>query len=1308
MIDDPNPKSKIQNLKSLTPTVLSQFIRLGACRRFLHFQLHPDATRELEGRYGARPRPLSPLLERAGRRFEQAVIATLAAQHRVIDLDGQPAEATIAALREVGRAPVILTQAALEGQIAGWAFRGNADLIEALRDRQGRLHVLIADIKSSREERLEHRVQVAAYALLLEDVSRRADLPIARIVGAVVHRNDMREFRTLHDSELHFDLGEVRQFVLGLLDGPDAPLAEALHADLDELPFALGARCDGCFFNEVCLPRAAERADLALIPGVGRAARSALAAHDLRDLYALADLKTLDDRGRLTPNPRHVERLAMLSRDPVLAPHIDYVIARARAILKRFDATITAPRLLPDRERAPLPSRDAYPHLIELVLDVQADDISGGVYLAAALVRGPGGERLITRMSHHPPALPVEADLLREFAVELESAIRELTTHESPPLHITVYDRWAQRVALEACTRHESQHALLGALATWLQEQPQVRRATCARLQEIVWAQRNLKLTCDSLYAVASEIWDGSTRFEWRTTTHDFMRLFRAGIFDNVRRFAREGDRLRAANGTETNTLRLEAASRFGSAIPDQYAYAVWEQPDAQPSRDDLLAFAAHRLRALSHLLAVCTERERNLDVPLLPLAQLPAAAGPADLRRALITFMELEHVATLADLLAHVRLPVERRVLTGRTALLEAIAVQDRPPTARFRFVSLPGGSVQPRFKVGDWVVLNENDERGPWEILQGRLAIITAMTDETIELELTSIGKGGEFKLSHDAKLQVQLRCRYTLDEMADDLLGDKIRAALDQLDSNPLARWLELRDEETGRQGDTETESQSVSLECSLSPLLRDSLSESSSVVSDDAVRRAAETLIALSHGAPPTAAQTEVIAGGATLPLRLVQGPPGSGKSRTLGLAVVARLIAAAESGRALRVAVTAKTHSAAQVALDSIARAWLAWQTTQEAMLPVLADLPIVKLGGDRNAPRGDGVGWADPRRSAKELRGLTRGACVIGGTPGGLSALLDTTQRGSRWAGLFDLLVIDEASQMSLPEGLLAASALAPHGQLIVVGDHRQMPPIIMHQWAEVTGRLAQWQPERSLFRWLLDAGAPVVALEESFRLHRDHAAFLQEAIYHADGIRFHSRRTALLPPRRWDDPLVDAALRHDAPLVVIEHGERASWQANEFESRLVADLARACLELGLDGRDGIGVVVPHRAQKALLRSRLPQLAGADAIDTVERFQGGERDVIIVACTASDPDYVMAEAEFLLDPQRLNVALSRARKKLIVVAAATVFGTLPTDLDVFQRAALWKRLKAHVADHLLWSGARDGYAVRVMGPPAAC
>ncbi len=1270
-------------IDQLAPTAISQFIRLDACQRFLYFTLHPETAQEMRERYGARPRPLSPLLKAAGQRYEDEIIATLREQHEVIDLAAGGVSATVAALQQVGNTPVVLAQAALEGQIGSWRSAGRADLIEAIRDKRGRIHVLIADIKASREERLEHRVQVATYALLLTDLCRRADLPLIRIVGAVVHRMPTGSFTTLHDQSLHFELGQYQTLVLDLIANADGPLNRAAHTPLEDLPFAFSSLCDGCSFNPICLPNAAERADLALVADISRAARSALAAHDIRDLPSLAALKAPDAAGKLQPVAEHADRIALLLRDPVIAPHLDHFVARARAVLRRLDPEVRAPSRLPDWHASPLPDLAAHPHLLQLFLDFQADDVSGDLYLAAGLLLGPAGERIVTRMSAAPPTTIGEAELLRDWAIELEQAIRELATDDAPPLHVLVYDRRAQRIALEACARHEGLHSLLGVLVAWLQERPQIDRATCARLQEVIGQQRNLKLTCDSLYAVTSEVWtDNNQRWSWKTPEHDFPKLFRAGSFDSLQRFVRDDDRLRAAPPLAQTSLSLEAISRFNSQIPSEYAYAVWAGTANKPSRDELLAFADHRLRALVHL-AAASRRQPNLDVPLLPLDQLPNAAGPRDLRSALIEFLELEHTAALADLLAHVRLPIARRVLTGRTALIEAIMVEPKgePPLARFRFAAQPGsGAVAPRFKVGDWAVLNEAvDGLSPWEIIKGRLVIISAIDEETIEVELTALSSAGQFKFHHDSKLQVQLRCRYTLDEMADDLLGDKVRAALDHFDTNPLARWLQ-------------------------APQI-----VSPAVAFDEAaLTAAADAVIALHAPATPTDAQRAVIATGAQLAVCLVQGPPGSGKSRTLGLAVVARLVAAAMQGRSLRIAVTAKTHSAVQVALDSIARAWRVWCAGSEgAPLLPLADLPIVKLGGSSIAPRATGVRWADPRKQVKELRSLIGGAAVVGGTPGGLSALLDTTQRKARWQGLFDLLLIDEASQMSLPEGLLAASALHERGQLIVVGDHRQMPPIITHTWNAAVGVLAAWSPERSLFKWLLDASAPCVALDESFRLHRDHARFLHSTIYHADGITFHSRRTALLPPHTFIDPYVAAALRWDVPLVVIEHTERSSRQSNPLEAALVADLVRGCLELGLDGRDGIGVVVPHRAQKAALRALLPELAHADSIDTVERFQGGERDVIIVACTASDPDYVRAEAEFLLDPQRLNVALSRARKKLIVVVATTVFGALPTDLPIFERALLWKQLQSYAAAHRLWQGSRYEHTIQVMGPVAA-
>jgi superfamily I DNA and/or RNA helicase len=107
-----------------------------------------------------------------------------------------------------------------------------------------------------------------------------------------------------------------------------------------------------------------------------------------------------------------------------------------------------------------------------------------------------------------------------------------------------------------------------------------------------------------------------------------------------------------------------------------------------------------------------------------------------------------------------------------------------------------------------------------------------------------------------------------------------------------------------------------------------------------------------------------------------------------------------------------------------------------------------------------------------------------------------------------------------------------------------------------------------------------------------------------------------------------------------------------------------------------------------------------------DSIDTVERFQGGERDVIIVSATASDPDYVLAEADFLLDLNRLNVALSRPRKKLIVVASRSVIDLLVSDLDTFDNAIIWKRLYYRCACDILWEGERCGVQVCLRGRKA--
>ena len=113
-----------------------------------------------------------------------------------------------------------------------------------------------------------------------------------------------------------------------------------------------------------------------------------------------------------------------------------------------------------------------------------------------------------------------------------------------------------------------------------------------------------------------------------------------------------------------------------------------------------------------------------------------------------------------------------------------------------------------------------------------------------------------------------------------------------------------------------------------------------------------------------------------------------------------------------------------------------------------------------------------------------------------------------------------------------------------------------------------------------------------------------------------------------------------------------------------------------------------------------MLHARLPHLAGA--VDTVERFQGGQRDLIIVSATVSDLAYAQSESDFLLEPRRMTVAVSRPKRKLIVLASQALFTLMPADLDEYERGALWKHLRHSCASPPLWTGEYGGYRLRVL------
>ena len=453
--------------------------------------------------------------------------------------------------------------------------------------------------------------------------------------------------------------------------------------------------------------------------------------------------------------------------------------------------------------------------------------------------------------------------------------------------------------------------------------------------------------------------------------------------------------------------------------------------------------------------------------------------------------------------------------------------------------------------------------------------------------------------------------------------------------------------------------------------------------------------------------------------------LVQGPPGTGKSFTTAYAMLARIQGAMAAGMPFRAIAGAKTHAATDVLLRAIREALQHLQGVAEGWPNLfhlhfdrrLLALPLFRLEPRDTSPENVTPLFSGDNRPRTQqqtvplLQGLDY--AIVAATPGGVFKAARETKSlfGSQTV---ELLVLDEASQLSLPESIMAALLLDADGQIVVVGDHRQMAPIVQHDWANESRRTFQdYAVYRSLFETARQTGAALIQFEESFRLDRDMAEFLRRAVYAQDNLNYHSRRTGRLRPVVDDSPFVQAALKPEHPLIVIVHDERRSQLRNDFERKLTSPLLVALHRAGYRVQHGFGLVVPHRAQRAnlqdALRVTMPDADDADemarAVDTVERFQGGERDAIIVSATESDPAYLLAAGRFLYDPRRLTVAISRAKDKMILVASRSVFELFSPDEETFAHAQLWKDLLRRTCTEALWSGKLDDHSVEVWGNP---
>ncbi len=374
-----------------------------------------------------------------------------------------------------------------------------------------------------------------------------------------------------------------------------------------------------------------------------------------------------------------------------------------------------------------------------------------------------------------------------------------------------------------------------------------------------------------------------------------------------------------------------------------------------------------------------------------------------------------------------------------------------------------------------------------------------------------------------------------------------------------------------------------------------------------------------------------------------PYHLIHGPPGTGKTR-----VLARLIRICLD-RGEQVLVACPTN----VALDRL--------------LIALIDLgarDMLRIGGRSAAT-------SELQKVLERLGNipvLLEDLCLTGisfselRTRVGATSLIAATAYQCASHPLFirerfDRVVIDEAGQLDEPT-CLGPLALAP--KFVLGGDHLQLPPVVRRVAGDES---ALADLEQSLFERLFSSSpsSRISRLRMQYRMNSEIQEIPSRLFY--DGTLFPSPEAA---HRRMsmdigfpDDPAMLRILDPNLSVIFVNIEGSDSGKARPEEARFAAEIVRKLLAAGIPAGE-IGLITPYRVQQALIHEFLAEEGTAVTVDTVDRFQGGEREVIILSLARSD-----GVTSFLADRKRLNVSLSRARSKLILLGHGPVLETHP-------------------------------------------
>jgi hypothetical protein len=1251
----------------------------------------------------------------------------------------------------------------VQGNIGRFSVDGRIDFILFLW-RGGRPILRIVEAKSSRKDRTYHRIQVALYRMIVRQILHENPVTLheqqidpSEIECSVVRIDEQNRMQSILNTPTLDDLSQEETDIDRLLSN-EGPLVRIINTPLNELDYKLEVKCDDCVFDVHCLPESSlhrrlellsiEPSDVRVLRGNGVQTIDDLVeldivSHQARNIQIhpafTQNLRILQTRartrrttlpgGRANPDEYQVEPIPyqgygqlpdhIINGEPLirifLAVDYDYVEDR----LVSLSAHVTSS--MNEIETRVFRDGNGELHFDPVVYEV---DSTGH--------RTPLADESIIHFittewrGEYTFDSGREGELIHRFFHELVEKIADVANgRNSAPIHFYVWSREEITHLIEACSRVDTR--LLSHLNELFGCREPLDQLIFSCLRDEITQRYALGWTGKGLSVVTSLFWFGR-KYHWTRTIGGqsvwLEQAFTQDIFDFKTRLNYRDDQTWVPDGHSTElgvrTHTFELRSRFNDGLTVPYWHAIWR---TLPDPNDLTltdrtrgaitrynrartpgyvtAFLKARVHALRWLEEQVRQKNHDIAKQSIVIADLPTfTLNVTSTARAAIDFLRLENHIKRTDWVAKHLVPPGSRVSSGETIPVSGIT---RIGTDRIvAHINLTGydvdlNSIQVSsvFGEGSYVRLtpcsqDPNQGQRLYQLVNSGWTCVIERIDwvaEEIELSLIPSRNESRYVLpSHTFGDNVFDYA--TIDSSITDFVAKRVDEHLSNMQHSPIYDWF---DPERPRiPGQT--------------PVSNDDVQAYRRVLSDFLVGETGNWHLESS--------QIDIILDGLNTRIQLLQGPPGTGKTVTTAIATLLRVLARRRNGEI--VLVSANTHTALDNLLNRIHEFSTRLEQLCEEQNLHMPSVTIAKVHS--NDPEDASVVVENIRNfnagtSRSNVRDLTNGhVAIIGGTTSALLKMHRELVGGRQFREGFCVssLIVDEASMMVFPHFLALATLVAPQGEIMLTGDHRQLAPIVSHDWEnEDRPPIVVYQPYKSAYEAVRDIArrnipsecVRISALRFTFRLPPPLVDLISR-LYRLDDIDLQGL------PRETE--IVDAS--HDGGswnriwqvnfgLFLVLHSERQSQRCNQLE----AEIIRQIVEAGMpQPNDSIAVVTPHRAQRSLLKTRLEQFYGGPIgiIDTVERLQGDQRPTVILSATESDTSYISSNVGFILDLNRSNVAFSRSQDRLIVVCSEALINHIPVDYDQYESTMLWKALR-NVCSRLIANIDVQGTTVRI-------